>query len=99
MVSNTVVIITIALALFELESFLKACVTEPAFWLMQFGCTKMQHQKLANWVKGSRILGEHVLHLNKISSAFLIYMYPTKTYTTVYAAFYLLHDSITLYIL
>ena len=27
------------------EGFIEACVTEPVFWLMQFGCIKTQRQK------------------------------------------------------
>ena len=52
MVSNIIVILLqyIGLALLELGKFFSrytVCVMEPVFWLMQFGCTKMQRQKLA----------------------------------------------------
>ena len=45
MVSTIVVFVLLYVGLVFLD--VEACVIEPVFWLMRFGCIKTQRQKLA----------------------------------------------------
>ena len=49
MVNNIIAILLLLGQRFlKWKFFLEACVMEPVFWLMQFGCTKRNTKKLAN---------------------------------------------------